>query len=231
MPLYHQKSRSARAMLSNSAGFMWRGHLSTAPEASRHVSTPGGMLAFVEWARERCGRCLRPRRPSFPIGRPPAAPGRGKVSRLDLARICRYRARSRRGPARHGRRQGRNRGAGVGDAGRVLPRGSGRDGCGAIAAALYTSLPVAEQAHALRTCGARVAFAENVASARVLEKFLPPGDAVRWILLTGEAGKARRGTTLSKASARRANAFSLPIPPPSNAFARNSTIPTTPSFI
>ena len=64
---------------------------------------------------------------------------------------------------------------------------------GAIAAALYTSLPPAEQARALRTAGARVAFAENEASARALEKFLPPGDAVRWILLTGEAGKAPDG--------------------------------------
>jgi long-chain acyl-CoA synthetase len=55
--------------------------------------------------------------------------------------------------------------------------------CGAIAAALYTSLPPAEQAHALKTCGARVAFAETEAAALALDKFLPPG--VRWILLIG----------------------------------------------
>jgi long-chain acyl-CoA synthetase len=51
--------------------------------------------------------------------------------------------------------------------------------CGAIAAALYTSLPVAEQARALRTSGARVAFAENAASARALGV-----EGIRWILLT-----------------------------------------------
>jgi long-chain acyl-CoA synthetase len=53
---------------------------------------------------------------------------------------------------------------------------------GAIAAALYTSLPVAEQARALRTCGARLAFAETEASARALA-----ADGIRWILLTGSA--------------------------------------------
>jgi long-chain acyl-CoA synthetase len=65
--------------------------------------------------------------------------------------------------------------------------------CGAIAAALYTSLPAVEQARALRTSGARVAFAENEASALALDKCLPPGDPVRWIFLTGEAGKAPEG--------------------------------------
>ncbi len=54
--------------------------------------------------------------------------------------------------------------------------------CGAIAAALYTSLPPAEQARALRTCGARVAFAETEDSARALGV-----EGIRWILLTGEA--------------------------------------------
>ena len=54
--------------------------------------------------------------------------------------------------------------------------------CGAIAAALYTSLPVGEQANALRTCGARVAFAETEASARALAV-----EGIRWILLTGSA--------------------------------------------
>jgi long-chain acyl-CoA synthetase len=54
--------------------------------------------------------------------------------------------------------------------------------CGAIAAALYTSLPPAEQAHALRTSGTRVAFAESEAFARALGV-----EGVRWILLTGAA--------------------------------------------
>jgi long-chain acyl-CoA synthetase len=54
--------------------------------------------------------------------------------------------------------------------------------CGAIAAALYTSLPVAEQARALRTCGARVAFAETETSAQALAV-----EGMRWILLTGSA--------------------------------------------
>jgi long-chain acyl-CoA synthetase len=53
---------------------------------------------------------------------------------------------------------------------------------GAIAAALYTSLPPAEQARTLRTCGARVAFVESEASALSLGT-----DGVRWILLTGAA--------------------------------------------
>jgi long-chain acyl-CoA synthetase len=54
--------------------------------------------------------------------------------------------------------------------------------CGAIAAALYTSLPPAEQAKALRASGARVAFAETEASARALGV-----EGIRWILLTGAA--------------------------------------------
>jgi len=60
--------------------------------------------------------------------------------------------------------------------------------CGAIAAALYTSLPPAEQARALRISGARVAFAETEASARALEASGEgPAEPIRWILLTGEA--------------------------------------------
>jgi long-chain acyl-CoA synthetase len=60
--------------------------------------------------------------------------------------------------------------------------------CGAIAAALYTSLPPAEQARALRTSGARVAFAETEASVRALAASGEgPAEPVRWILLTGAA--------------------------------------------
>jgi long-chain acyl-CoA synthetase len=64
--------------------------------------------------------------------------------------------------------------------------------CGAIAAGLYTSLPTPEQARALRTSGARIAFAESEASARALDKFIAPAteraaEPLRWILLTGAA--------------------------------------------
>lgn len=55
---------------------------------------------------------------------------------------------------------------------------------GAIAAALYTSLPHAEQRRTLQACGARVAFAENEKTMRALSQ---PGDSIRWILLTGES--------------------------------------------
>jgi long-chain acyl-CoA synthetase len=59
---------------------------------------------------------------------------------------------------------------------------------GAIAAALYTSLPFGDQAGTLRACGARIVLVENVKAMRALES--AAGDApldVRWILLTGEA--------------------------------------------
>lgn len=56
--------------------------------------------------------------------------------------------------------------------------------CGAIAAALYTSLPHEEQRRTLHACGARVAFAENEKTMRALAR---PGESIRWILLTGEA--------------------------------------------
>jgi long-chain acyl-CoA synthetase len=56
--------------------------------------------------------------------------------------------------------------------------------CGAIAAALYTSLPYEEQARTLAASGARVAFVENVQS---LERLREAGASMRWILLTGES--------------------------------------------
>jgi long-chain acyl-CoA synthetase len=59
---------------------------------------------------------------------------------------------------------------------------------GAIAAALYTSLPFGDQAGTLRASGARVVLVENVKAMRALES--AAGDVpldVRWILLTGES--------------------------------------------
>jgi long-chain acyl-CoA synthetase len=59
---------------------------------------------------------------------------------------------------------------------------------GAIAAALYTSLPYGDQAGTLRASGARVVFVENAKAMNALQN--AAGDApldVRWILLTGGA--------------------------------------------
>jgi long-chain acyl-CoA synthetase len=56
--------------------------------------------------------------------------------------------------------------------------------CGAIAAALYTSLPYAEQARTLKASDARIAMVENVKAMRALEA---AGERAQWILLTGEA--------------------------------------------
>ncbi len=59
---------------------------------------------------------------------------------------------------------------------------------GAIAAALYTSLPFGDQAGTLRASGARVVLVENVKAMRALES--AAGDVpleVSWILLTGES--------------------------------------------
>ena len=62
---------------------------------------------------------------------------------------------------------------------------------GAVAAAVYTSLPHREQAQALRTAGVRTVLAENDKARRALQA---AGEAssehpldVRWILLSGEA--------------------------------------------
>jgi len=56
--------------------------------------------------------------------------------------------------------------------------------CGAIAAALYTSLPYADQARTLKASDARVAMVENAKAMSALEA---AGERARWILLTGEA--------------------------------------------
>ena len=61
---------------------------------------------------------------------------------------------------------------------------------GAIAAALYTSLPFAEQAHAIRVCGARVILVENAKALRALRAELGSHVAYEWIVLTGEADGA-----------------------------------------
>src|SRR6185312_12259813 len=62
---------------------------------------------------------------------------------------------------------------------------------GAISAALYTSLPYAEQAHALRFCEARVAFVENPKAMQGLQAALAAvpdtKPDLQWILLTGTA--------------------------------------------
>ena len=59
---------------------------------------------------------------------------------------------------------------------------------GAISAALYTSLPFAEQAHALRFCEARVAMVENPKAMHGLQTALGSASAdLQWILLTGSA--------------------------------------------
>ncbi len=57
---------------------------------------------------------------------------------------------------------------------------------GAIAAALYTSLPVADQVRTLQASDARVAFVENVKALRALEAANGGSLDIRWILLTGE---------------------------------------------
>jgi len=69
---------------------------------------------------------------------------------------------------------------------------------GAIAAALYTSLPYPEQAHALRFCEARVAMVENPKAMQGLQAALAsvphttpnPAPDLQWILLTGAADGA-----------------------------------------
>jgi long-chain acyl-CoA synthetase len=58
---------------------------------------------------------------------------------------------------------------------------------GAVAAALYTSLPYNEQASTLRASDARFVFVENVKAMRALEAAAEGPLNVRWILLTGGA--------------------------------------------
>jgi len=56
--------------------------------------------------------------------------------------------------------------------------------CGAIAAAIYTSLPYPDQVRTLKASDARVVFVETVKAMKGLEA---AGEHVKWILLTGEA--------------------------------------------
>lgn len=58
---------------------------------------------------------------------------------------------------------------------------------GAVAAALYCSLPFSEQAKALSFCEARVALVENAKVMRGLQAALHDGIERKWIVLTGEA--------------------------------------------
>jgi long-chain acyl-CoA synthetase len=59
--------------------------------------------------------------------------------------------------------------------------------CGAIAAALYTSLSYAEQAATLRACGARFVFVEEEKAEKALRGLMDKTPGVQWILLTGAA--------------------------------------------
>jgi len=62
---------------------------------------------------------------------------------------------------------------------------------GAVAAAVYTSVPYADQARAIQFCDCKIALVENAKAYRGLETAL--GDAareIRWILLTGDAAEA-----------------------------------------
>jgi long-chain acyl-CoA synthetase len=59
--------------------------------------------------------------------------------------------------------------------------------CGAIAAALYTSLSYAEQAATLRACGARFVFVEGEKDEKALRGLEDKAPGVQWILLTGAA--------------------------------------------
>ena len=61
---------------------------------------------------------------------------------------------------------------------------------GAVAAALYTSVPFADQAKAIQFCDCKIALVENAKAYQGLVTAL--GDAareIRWILLTGEVGE------------------------------------------
>ena len=71
--------------------------------------------------------------------------------------------------------------------------------CGAIAAALYTSLPHAEQQRTLHACGAQVAIAEDQKTMRALAE---TDDKRRWILLTGEASDCESLESLRAAGRR-----------------------------
>ena len=67
--------------------------------------------------------------------------------------------------------------------------------CGAVSAALYTSVPYADQARTLRACGARVIFVENE---KVLAALKRAGADLTWILLAGSRSNC---TTLEEVRA------------------------------
>jgi len=69
---------------------------------------------------------------------------------------------------------------------------------GGIAAALYTSLPVADQAKTLVSSGARFVFVENAKAMKALQA-AAPGFEAQWILLTGDDAGV---LTLEKVRAR-----------------------------
>src|SRR5882724_5390233 len=58
---------------------------------------------------------------------------------------------------------------------------------GAVSAALYTSLPFAEQADAVRTCETHVVLVENAKAMRGLQSALGDAQGYQWVLLTGQA--------------------------------------------
>jgi len=74
---------------------------------------------------------------------------------------------------------------------------------GAVAAAVYTSLPHREQARALRTAGVRTILVENDKAKRALEVAGEGPLEVRWIVLTGESpdGESEHSLTLESVRA------------------------------
>jgi long-chain acyl-CoA synthetase len=77
---------------------------------------------------------------------------------------------------------------------------------GAIAAALYTSLPYADQARTLRACDARVVLVENEKVMRALQEAAGPLD-VQWILLTGQSETLMTLETLRTLGEKRIGEF------------------------
>jgi long-chain acyl-CoA synthetase len=67
---------------------------------------------------------------------------------------------------------------------------------GSVAAALYTSMPLADQARTLKACDAKIVFVEHEKAKRALETAAGPL-GVQWILLTGDWD----GLTLDKLQA------------------------------
>ena len=56
--------------------------------------------------------------------------------------------------------------------------------CGAVSAALYTSVPIEDQARTLKACGSRIIFVENQTALEALKRAGVDG---AWILLTGSS--------------------------------------------